>query len=188
MRLTALITALLCLVVPALAGNLVVNGDFEQPLTVGWTYQQNGQGVRTAERRPWSAPDTGHYCFVRQYGGPGSAKVYQLIDVDGPDLEFSYYASWAIGGGTSTCWPVASVILEYFDHRGLWIGETRWYYHNQYCTWQPANNRNLISIADPGWMRYSLNVREEIEGNLPAVNADAVRRVGVSLFSYTSNG
>lgn len=185
--------ACICLILAAAFGlapasNLVVNGGFEQDLSVGWTYQQSGYGSRTNERRPWSPPDTGNYCYQRQYGGPGFAKLYQLIDVAGPDLSFSFWASFGIGGGSSTCWPAASVFLEYYDHRGLWIGETRWYYHNQYCTWQPAPNRNLISIGDPAWMPYGLNVREEIEGNLPGVNADALRRVGVAIYSYTSDG
>lgn len=168
--------------------NLVVNGDFEQALSVGWNIERGGTGTKTTERRPWSHPDTGHYCFVRQYGGGGFAKIWQLIDVDGPDLEFSYYASWAIGNGSPTCWPVASVILEYFDHRGLWTGETRWYRHDAYCNWRSANNRNLISITDPGWNRYTLNIRQEIENNLPAVNPETVRRVGITLYCYTSSG
>lgn len=172
----------------AFAQNMVVNGDFSRDLADGWEYEESGFGNHLAERRAWSPPDTGHYCFVQQVNGPGFARLSQLIDVIGPDLAFSYQASWAIGGGSSTCWPVAAVFLEYYDNGGTRLGETIWYLHNEYCAWEPSGNRHLISITDPDWRQYAVNVREEIAANLPAVTADAVRQVGISLYSYTSDG
>lgn len=181
------------LVVPLLVGfvagqNLLDNGDFEQVLSTGWTTSQGGLGSHIVERLTYPDPDPDYEAHVRQYDGSGFTKLLQLVDVAGPDLEFSFWASWNYGNGSSTCWPVASVFLEYYDHRGLWMGETRWYYHSVYCNWQSASNRNLINISDPGWMQYTLNVQQELEDNLPGVNAANIRKVGVALYSYTSGG
>lgn len=183
----------LLLIVPLVAGvglasNLIANGDFEQDLSVGWTLQQGGLGSHITNRATSYHPDPDNEVQVRQYSGPGYTRLGQLIDVDGPDLMLSFWARWNIGGGSSTCWPVTAVFVEYYDHRGLMLGDTRFYYHNAYCNWAPSNRRNLIDISDPNWMQYDLSIRQEITDNLPAVDADLVKRIGIALYDYTSGG
>ena len=41
----------------ALGQNLLTNGDFEQDLTVGWTYTDSGYGTHYADRQTGYQPD-----------------------------------------------------------------------------------------------------------------------------------
>lgn len=171
-----------------LGQNLLTNGNFEQELSVGWSPVMSGLGSHSAERAVWRHPDPDYECWVQQYDGSGSTRLEQTVNVPHVNLDFSFAAQFAIGGGSSTCWPVASVILEYLNASGAMLGETRFYYHNAYCNWVPTSTVSLIDIGSPDWMSYNLNVAEEIRDNLPGMNASQVRKIRVAFYDYTSGG
>ncbi len=167
-------------------GDLLVNGSFEQPLDVGWT--QRSEGSVGESRFEWTdtmgQPVPGHAARVWRYLA-SFASLSQTVDVSGPDLQFEMDGRLSIGGGSSTCWPVAAIILRYTDAAGVSLGNSRIYLHNQYSTWVSNDTQHLIDITSPGaWTRYSLDVRNEITQNLPGINPDAVRKVTVDLFGF----
>lgn len=186
-------TIRLCLIVALSSGflfgqNLLTNGDFEQDLSNGWTQTQGGGGYHTVMRGTAYHPDSDNEVYTQQYDGSGYTKLYQVVDVTTVDLELSFWAKYALGGGSSVCWPVSSVDVEYYNSGGMLLGDTRFYYHNAYCNWRQAGNRSLYDVADPDWMLYTLNIRQEIDDNLPSINPSEVARIGVALYDYTSGG
>jgi len=172
----------------ALADNLLTNGDFEQELSVGWTQTYGGYGNHMAERSSWRHPDPDYEVWVQQYDGSGWNRLEQIVDVTDVDVDFSFIGKFDIGGGSSVCWPVGSVILEYYNTGGVLLGETRFCRASPYCNWTPSSTLNLIPIGGNEWMPWSLNVLEEITYNLPGVDAEQVAKIGVAIYNYTSGG
>jgi hypothetical protein len=183
-------TSLLLLALVAAGGfapaNLLTNGDFEQPLETGWTQTvNNAAGAGTFERTDTLGQPTPGYAARVRKDLAYYASLSQTVSVPGSDLELRLDGRLRIGGGSSTCWPVAAVILHYRDAAGTSLGNSRIYLHNQYCTWVSGDTQHLIDITTPDvWTEYSLDVRNEIAANLPGINPDAVRKVTVDLFAY----
>jgi len=167
---------------------LLTNGDFEQELTVGWTQTRGGSGSMVCDRSQAYHPDPDYEAKDSLYDGAGWNKLSQLVDVPGPLLELSFWASFAYGAGSSTCWPVASVTVEYYDLNSTLLGETRFYWHSPYCNWTPSPTLSLHEVTNPDWTEYTLDIPTELSQNLPGVNPDDIARVAVSLYTYTSGG
>jgi len=168
------------------AANLFTNGDFEQPLEVGWT-----QSVNNA---------AGSYSFDRwdTMGQPVpgfAARVYkslayyatlsQTTAVPGADLDFSLDCRLRIAGGSSTCWPACAVVVSYLRANEEELGSTMILLRNEYCTWVESDTLHFIDITEPGqWRTYRFNVAEEIAMYLPGVNPVDVAKVKAQLYSY----
>ncbi|UCG42818.1 MAG: hypothetical protein JSU73_13315 [candidate division WOR-3 bacterium] len=183
----------LLLILPVVLGfafgeNLLTNGDFEQELTVGWTQTYGGYGYHNVERSTWRHPDPDYEVWAQQYDGLGWNRLEQVVEVKDVDIDFSFIAKFDIGNGSSTCWPVAAVILAYYNSGGALLGDTRFCHASPYCNWTPSSTCNLIPVVGNQWMPWSLNVREEITYNLPGVDAEQVAKIGVALYDYTSGG
>jgi len=167
---------------------LLVNGDFEQPLDVGWAQDTGGYGYRTVVRDTGYQPDPDFEVCDSQYSGSGWTRLSQTVDVPGPILHLSFWASFAVGGGSSTCWPVASVDVVYRDDAGTPLGTTKVYYHNEYCTWVPDPTLGLVEVTTPDWTQYSLDIADELSQHLPGVNPGDVRKITVALSDTTAGG
>jgi hypothetical protein len=169
---------------------LLTNGDFEQELTVGWTYADSGGGTHFALRDTAYDPDPDFEACVgdSEYEGSGWTRLGQTVDVPGPFLLLSFSASFAIGGGNTACWPVASVVVSYKNESGLVLGETRFYHHNVYCNWVPGPTLSLVEITNPDWNQYTLDIAEELNQHLPDVNPADVFKVEVALWDTITGG
>ncbi len=181
------------LLIPAFLGlaagqNLLVNGDFEQPLTTGWTATQGGSAYGLTDRQTHYHSDPDYEARDSLYSGAGWRKLAQRVDVSSVVVDVSFWAKFQVGGGSSTCWPVACVVIGYYTVTNALLGETRFYHHNEYCTWTSSSTLHLIEVTNPDWVQYSLNVAEELAQHLPGVNPNLVRRVEVALFDTTAGG
>jgi len=169
------------------AYELLANGDFEQTIDVGWV-----QAIKS---------EAGTYLFERAdtFGQPTSgfaAKVHkelaryaslrQTVDVPTADLTLNFDARLKIGGGSSTCWPVASVWIRYADASGLELGNTRICLSSVYSTWTNSDTVHLIEIADTtgAWHSYTLNLKDELTTNLTGINPDSVAKATIDLYAY----
>ncbi len=182
-------TILLLPLLLAVAGgqNLLTNGDFEQPLTVGWTFTYGGTGTPSADRSTTYHPDPDYEAMTRQYDNPGWARLGQTVMVPGPLVQLEFWASFAESGGVSTCWPAACFSVCYYDLASNLLGETR-YYYSTYANWVPSPTLSLYRITNPAWQRYTLNVVDEVSQNLPGVNPGDIAQIEVALYSYTYSG
>jgi hypothetical protein len=183
-----LVSALfLMLAGPAAAGELLVNGDFEQPLDVGWSETTKVEvGTFSFERSDtFAQPSPGFaakvYKMLARY-----ASLYQTVDVPDVDLALSFDARLKIGGGSSTCWPVASVWVRYADASGLELGNTRICLSSEYSTWTKSDTVGIIEITDTtgAWHHYNLDLKQELATHLVGINPDAVKKITIDLFAY----
>ncbi|MBM3313656.1 hypothetical protein FJY70_03575 [candidate division WOR-3 bacterium] len=182
-----IVTTLAVLVCAGSAGaNLLVNGDFEQPFSVGWeTLAVNLAGGDTFT---WSdtlgQPTPGYAVKVRKYLA-SYASLRQTVDVPDANLILTFDGRLAIGGGSSTCWPVAALVVRYRDAAGKSLGNTKIYLHDQYCTWVPSDTQSLIDITRPGvWMPLGLNVAAELSAHLPGITPAEVKKLTVELYAF----
>ena len=174
----------------ALAGlasaNLLVNGDFEQPIDVGWdTMAANLAGGDTFT---WSdtlgQPTPGYAVAVHKYLA-NNASMHQTVDVPNVNLTLTFDARFKIGGGSSTCWPVASFVVRYLDAAGTSLGNSKIYLHDQYCTWAGSDTQSLIDITTPGaWTPFSIDIADELSRRLPGIVAANVKKLTVDLYAY----
>lgn len=187
MKQTALcLLALLAVVAPA--DEMLVNGDFELPMDVGWT--DTVVGSYGASRFTWSdtlGSPTGNYAAKVYKMLAHYAALFQSAELSNVNATLSFDARLRIGGGSSTCWPVAAIVVGYYNASGTSLGNTRIYLHDQYCTWQRSDTMSLIEVTTPDiWQTYRLDIADELATNLPGINPAAVARLRVSLYAFDS--
>jgi len=172
----------------AQASNLLSNGDFELPLDQGWSEDVRMEAGDYSFDR-WDTlgqPTPGYAARVYKYLAR-YASLYQVVDVPGVDLTFSFDGRFRIEGGSSTCWPTGAVILSYLDGTEAELGCTMVLLRNQYNDWVESDTMNFHDVEVPGeWEHYEFGVAEEIDNHLPGVNRADVAKVKVQLFSYTN--
>ena len=174
----------------ALAGlasaNLLVNGDFEQPIDVGWdTIAVNAVGGDTFT---WSdtlgQPSPGYAVAVRKFLAK-YASMNQTVDIPGVNLTLTFDGCLGIGGGSLTCWPVASFVVRYLGSSGVSLGNTKVYLHDQNCNWVASDTQSLIDITTPGvWTPFSLDIASELSAHLPGIDPAGVKKLTVELYAY----
>jgi uncharacterized protein (DUF779 family) len=184
MKTTLLFT--LAALVGLASANLLVNGDFEQAFDVGWdTAAVNFAGGDTFT---WSdtlgQPAPGYAVAVRKYLAK-SASMNQTVDIPNVNLTLTFDGHLEIGGGSSTCWPVAAFVVRYLDSSGVSLGNTKLYLHDQYCDWAASDTQSLIDVTSPGvWTQFSLDIADELSKNLPGVGAANVKKLTIDLYAY----
>jgi len=183
-----LVSALLLLLAgPAAAGELLVNGDFEQALDVGWTDTvENEAGLFAFDRADTFGQPTPGFAAKVHKELARYASLRQTVDVPNVDLTLTFDGRFLIGGGSSTCWPVASVWVRYGDAAGLELGNTRICLSSVYSDWTKSDTVSLIEIADTtgAWHNYTLELKDELTNHLPGINPDSVRKITIDLYAY----
>lgn len=168
------------------SANLLVNGDFEQTFDVGWdTLAENSAGGDTFT---WSdtlgQPTPGYAVAVRKYLAK-YASMSQTVDIPDVNLTLMFDGRLSIGGGSSTCWPVAAFTIRYLDSAGTSLGNTMLYLHDQYCTWASSDTQSLIEVTTPGvWTQFSVDIASEISTHLPGIDPANVRKLTIDLYAY----
>lgn len=188
---TKTVMCLMCAVLvggTGIASNLLTNGSFEQELNVGWTQEiDNLAGEVRFER--WDTlgqPVPGYAAKVYKYLAY-YAKLYQVADVPDASVTLAFDARLQMAGGSSTCWPTGAVVACYQDDAGTELGCTMFILRNEYNTWVESDTMHFYDVELPGeWVHYELDIAREIADNLPGVDAGAVRKVEIQLFSYTN--
>ncbi|MBS4016445.1 MAG: hypothetical protein KGZ86_08445 [Candidatus Latescibacteria bacterium] len=180
------ILILLLMVSISVAGRLVVNGDFEQELTIGWYQAGVTSSADTIDRQTYFDPDPDYEARVRKYNA-GYAKLFQTLDIPTTDLEFSVNAN-LYATATSPYWAAAAVILRYLNDNNDLLGETRIAHKSQYCPWTNTSTIHIIQVAAPNnWYNYSFNINNELL-NLPGVNPALVKKIQIALFDTLTSG
>ena len=181
-------SAIICIaaLVGLASANLLVNGDFEQTFDVGWdTLAVNLAGGDTFT---WSdtlgQPSSGHAVAVRKYLAK-SASMSQTVDIPDVNLTLTFDGCLEIGGGSSTCWPVASCVVRYLDAAGVSLGNTKMYIHDQYCDWAASDTQSLIDVTTPGmWTPFSIDIADELATHLPGIAGATVKKLTIDLYAY----
>ncbi len=169
---------------PVCALELVTNGDFEAPLTEGWTTESSGYGV-LFDRATTYEPDLDYEVKVAKATGTGFARLSQTVELPGLDAVLSADLSVS-ATATVTAWAAAVLAIEYLDETGHRLGETYIGDLSRYCPWVSGDALHLIEVDPSVWATHLLTLDEEL-ANLPAVDPFEVRAVRVSLLAYVED-
>ncbi|MFO7639195.1 MAG: hypothetical protein R6X14_07900 [bacterium] len=184
----AVMAGLLLALVGTGLGNLLVNGDFEQPLEVGWQedVQSLAGGYLIERSDTLGQPMPGHAARVYKLLAY-HASLSQVVDVPGPELTLTFDSRMQLAGGSSTCWPTAALVVSYLNADARELGSTMFLLRDPYNDWRESDTLKFHDVQLPDeWVGYELDIAREIADNLPGVSAEEVRKVGVRLFSYVN--
>lgn len=177
---------ILALVGFAFASQFLINGDFEEPLTIGWLQSLYGS-MGSINRDPGYDPDPDYEACVYKGTGDGFAKLYQTVGVPTTDLEFSANAKMYAESDWATCWAGAAVVISYLNESDSLLGETMICYRSLACPWTNNDRRHIIAATDSLWHNYAFNIDDELV-NLSGVNAANITRIEVSLLGTVDSG
>ncbi|HSU17485.1 CHAT domain-containing protein [Longimicrobium sp.] len=178
------------------SGNTVQNGGFQNRFAE-WTRSADRVGGKGTNEIVSFADARSGYALHLTYEGRGSLLFTQKVSVPGPDYVFrgTFRASSHEGpmiGFSGT--GIATVMLQYLDADGRFLGMTSFYSYVQ----NPLANTPLVGVPRRGnggnnvhyidvekerlYKDYELDIRREIEENLLGVVAEQVRTVAIALY------
>jgi hypothetical protein len=172
---------MLMLVSIVFADNLLVNGDFEQTLSVGW--QQTTLGIPfIIDRATHYDGDPDYEALVLKSSSNGFASLHQIVALLSTDIIFSCNAKLYAYDNTYGDWAGAAVILSYMDASNTILGETRiCRISDADCPWADSPTLHLIIATDGNWNNYSFNIADELT-NLSGINPLEVSNIQIALF------
>ncbi len=177
-----LLILLFCFSVPIMSVELVINGDFEQPFSTGWTESVSSANY-TIDRATHYDPDPNYEAYVYQGTGNGYVSLHQTFLIPSTDIDFSVNAKvYAWDNDPSSAWAGATVLIEYLDVNAATLGETYICARSTNCPWSNGPTSHIIEAADSMWHSYSFNINDEL-AHLSAVNPADVKKITVSLYT-----
>lgn len=180
----AIVLLLLFVSIHIQAGELITNGDFEQPLTEGWDEIRVGSNI-TINRGTGYDPDPDYEANVYKGTGSGFAKLYQIVDIPAIHLDFTVNAELYAYDNSSSAWAGAAVMLSYMDEDENVLGITYICYRSPGCPWTNTSTTHVIPASNSSWNNYSFNIEDELT-NLSGVDPLQVKKIEVSLLSQGS--
>jgi len=164
------------------ASVLVVNGDFEQPFTEGWSETTSGAGVMEIMRGTGYDPDPDYEAYLHKGDGTGYTEIRQIAYIPTTDLEFSVNAKFYAYGTSSQCWSGAAVCLYYLNATDDVLGWSKICKRTVACPWTSSSNTHAIEATDTLWHTYSFNLNDELD-YVPAVNRLEIAKIVVSVIA-----
>ncbi|MGD9380287.1 MAG: hypothetical protein PVI51_06935 [candidate division WOR-3 bacterium] len=164
------------------ASVLVVNGDFEQPLTDGWSETMSGAGVMEITRGIGYDPDPDYEVYLHKGDGTGNVEITQLTYVPTTDLQFSVDAKLYAYGTSAQCWSGSGICLYYLNSTDDVLGWSRICARTVACPWTSSSTTHAIEATDTLWHTYSFNLNDELD-YVPGVNRQEIAKVLVSVIA-----
>jgi hypothetical protein len=159
----------------------LVNGDFSQPLTTGWTKSAKDLvGTNTvAIQKDGGVKVQKSMC--------GHARIEQDVVLPSLATVFSTRAKFSSEATRADYYAYSTLVLGYYDKAGTRLGETRWYSATGSVPWKASSTVHPIPVAKAGaWEDYSINVGEELRTFLKGIVPGKVASVRVTLESFGS--
>jgi hypothetical protein len=175
---------------PAPAVAVLANPGFEQPLDSGWTQSVvNDTFSRGFIERSdtLGQPDSGFAVRVYKFA-PQRASLGQTIALDTIGQVLRFTARFRFGGNVLSA-PVAAVSLSYLDRAGSRLGRTLLELASTYSILANSDSVHLIAVTDTtaGWRQYAVNIQNELDSSLAAVERSAVKQLRVELTAWAEN-
>ena len=99
------------------SAEFVINGDFEQPTSVGWDEDRVGSNT-FINRATGYDTDPNYEVYVYKGTGSGHTKLFQFMDIPTTYLDFLVTAKLYAWDNGATAWAGAAVVIGYRDGHG----------------------------------------------------------------------
>ncbi len=160
----------------------MVNGDFDEDLTIGWqkkveNYAGGYEIKRVKEGEEYYARVNKDLC--------GYAQLYQIVRISNLASSLSFQAKFSANTNEGDYAAAAAVVIEYLNHSQRRLGATYFYYStSNFGEWQNASTTHLYKTSASGWQEFSLDIKNELGQNLPGINSDEVAYLKISILAY----
>lgn len=159
----------------------LVNGDFSQPWSTGWTEESRDfVGNHRFDNLP------GRGARVRKTMC-GFARLKQEIELDNTDIEFSSKLSFRATANRAGYHAYSALALGFLDKDGKVLGETRFYTISGRRGKPSTGSRHFVPVEPGKWIDLSLNLRQELRTHLPDVVPAQVAGLRVMLEAFGSD-
>lgn len=178
----AVLIALLLCTALLFGGEYVVNGDFEDPLTTGWSQKTQGSNYSITRGTGYD-PDPDYEAYVYKGTPDGYAELYQIFDIQTTEMDFAANLKLNAYDTGASDWAGAALILTYLDADDTPLGGT--YIARQSSTpqWINSATKHVYNAPNTNWNYYAFNIDDEF-AYLSGVNKDDVAKIKVSLYSH----
>ncbi len=164
--------------------DLVLNGDFEEDLAVGW-FERNDATASTILRTTLAHPDPDYEAQLSVDNGVGELGLVQRFPV--PNLDLAISADLKIyADGTGGAWAVGGLMLTYRDRNWAVLGSTAVVYPSRDCPWTDTPTFHVIYTGLDTWQTHGFDLTDELE-NLPDVDPAAIAWLDVAVMIEAEN-
>lgn len=160
----------------------LVNGDFNEDLTIGWQKKiENYAGGYEIKR-----VKEGEEYYVRVNKDLcGYAQLFQIVKITNLASSLSFQAKFSANTNEENYAAAAAVVVEYLNHSQRRLGATYFYYStSNFWEWQNSSTTHIYKTSASGWQTFSLDIKNELGQNLPNINSDEVVYLKISLLAY----
>jgi len=184
---TCLLMALLIAGATAMTGQareFVVNGCFEEELSIGWNESMTLPGA-VVERRTDLDPDEDYELHIQLTGSEGITRLFQRWEIACTGMQFSAKLRCSTDG-TGGAWTAAGVVLRYLDCQMAELGESAIVSKSRDCPWADSPTFHLIEISKIDWGVYAFDLDDELL-NLPGIDPEQIAFLDVMLMYEADN-
>ncbi|MBN2362915.1 hypothetical protein JXL83_02160 [candidate division WOR-3 bacterium] len=179
-----MIGILFSLLIGSNSAHYMINGNFEQDLSLGWEQFINAWGAEIIRGTNFD-PDPDFEVKVIKPTGGGHVILGQIAFVPTTDIVFSADIK-LFASATSTSWSAAALVIGYIDAENSLLGETRICDRTSYCPWISTPTIHLMEATDSMWHYYTFNLSDELT-NLSGINPDNVQKIRIELLDTSYN-
>ncbi|MGD8396006.1 MAG: hypothetical protein PVF43_11075 [Candidatus Eiseniibacteriota bacterium] len=180
------VIALLCLPEAVLSTphEMLVNGDFEQEITVGWL-QRLDASAATLERTTTAQPDPDYELRLTVANGVGTLAALQRFLVPDPGMTVTADLCCS-AAGSGGAWSAAGLVLTYRDRDWGSLGQTVIAAVSADCPWVDSPTFHLIAAVPGVWTHHAFELLDEL-ASLPGVDPDRVAWLEVAVLIEADN-
>jgi hypothetical protein len=160
----------------------VVNGEFEDPLSTGWSQKMSGSNI-TITRGTGYDNDPDYEAYVKKGSYSGHAELYQIFDIMTTEMEFSANLKLNAWDTGASDWAGAALILAYLDKDEVPLGGTYIAMQSSTPQWTNSSTKHVYSAPNTNWNYYAFNIDDEF-AYLSGVNKEDVAKIKVSLYAH----
>lgn len=174
---------------PPTINKVIVNGDFEQELNIGWQRNTSGLNYSDEIARYQNLDGDNDFELVIEKINAGHIKLYQTIEFPTGDLQFSAKANLRSieYNPNASYWAAAVICLRYLNDNHQLLGETRIVSKTAHCPWQNTNTLHLINVPHmDSWYTYSFKISEELS-HLSGITVSDIKKLQIVVMD-TTNG
>jgi len=160
----------------------VANGDFNEPLNVGWHKRAvNYSGDYRIERIK-----EGEEYYARIYKDAcGYAQLEQKVMLTRLSSLLSFRAKFFANSNNEEYASAGAVVIEYLNREMRKLGAT--YFCSRtpnFTDWQNSATLHLYEVPNGIWREFSLNIGEELKNYLPGIPKEEVKFIKIILLAY----
>ncbi len=160
---------------------ILINGDFEQDLAIGWQVSTKDIAGRSVIYRAESGEN--HYAYLLKEWC-GYAQLQQIVKLKSLNQVLSFRLRLNARSNRKGYFATAAFIISFLDDNNKSLAETK----IAYSTTQLSNtSTSHFYLSEPGeWKNYLIDLKKELNTHFPKIDIGKVKRLKIALATYNN--